>query len=182
MWIPADLLLKNNSREGAAENTSAEILDGRLSLVPAPGTKHQAVSLRMAAALHRDVEAKNLGQVFQAPYSVVLSRKHVVQPDILFVRKERRGMFGEKSLQGAPDLVIEILSQGTWERDIKLKRKIYRDFEIPEYWIVDPAVETVEVLIWSEMGYVSAGVCRRSDRLSSPLMPLKLPLSRVFRH
>jgi Uma2 family endonuclease len=158
-----------------------EILDGNLWLVQPPGTKHQAVSLRMASALLRQVDAGNLGHVFQAPFSVVLSRDNVVQPDLLFIRKERSGMVGELSLQGAPDLVIEVLSQATRVRDIRLKKKIYADFEIPEYWIVDPAHETVEVLIWSEMGYVSAGVCRNPDYLNSPLMPLGLSLSAVFR-
>jgi Uma2 family endonuclease len=180
MSRPESLQLKYSFYGLRSETGRFEILNGNLWLIHAPGTKHQAVTLRMAVALHRHIDAGDLGQVFQAPYDVVLSRANVIQPDILFVRKERRGMVSEINLQGAPDLVIEVLSQGTRERDIKLKRKIYADFGIPEYWIVDPVFETVEVLIWSEMGYASAGVCRNSDRLYSPLLLLDLPLSSIF--
>jgi Uma2 family endonuclease len=112
---------------------------------------------------------------------VIFSEENVVQPDILFVRKERAGIIGEMNLQGAPDLVIEILSAGTRSKDLDLKRKIYAGFGVQEYWIVDPELATVEVLVWSELGYITAGVCGRSDRLSSPLLPdLNVPLSEVF--
>jgi len=179
MGIPAKLLYRCNSHL-LPETGRFEILDGDLWPIYAPGTKHQAVSLRIAAALLGHVDAGNLGQVFQAPYKVILSRENVIQPDILFIRQERRGMLGEMNLQGVPDLVVEVLSRNTRERDIRVKRKIYSGFEIPEYWIVDPALETVEVLLWSEMGYASAGVCRRPDRLFTPRMPLGLQLSSVF--
>ena len=181
MSIPLSFLYPYGRSGLISGNGRFEIPEGYLSATTAPGTRHQAVSLRMAIALLKHIEARNLGRVFQAPYGAVLSRETVIQPDILFVRRERRGMIGPMSLQGAPDLVIEILSQSTREVDLTIKRKIYSRFEIPEYWIVDPGVDTVEVLVWSEMGYASAGVYGKSERLSSPLLPLNLHLSRVFK-
>ena len=158
-----------------------EMLDGVLCMISVPDTRHQAVALRMASALLERVEAGNLGLVLQAPYSVMLSGNTVVQPDILYVRKERRGMVGRMNLHGAPDLVIEVISEGTRLRDLSLKRKIYARFEIPEYWIVDPEAEKVELLIWSEWGYATAGVLGKSGRLSSPMLPLGIPLSGIFK-
>jgi Uma2 family endonuclease len=163
------------------EDKRYEILDGELYVVAAPNTRHQRVSKRLETALIRQVEEKGFGEVFYAPYDVLLSEENVVQPDIMFVRKERFAIIGELNIHGAPDLVIEILSPGTRTKDLEIKRKIYAGFGVQEYWIVDPDAATVEVLIWSEPGYVSAGIYAKSQRLSSPLLPeLNLPLDEVF--
>ena len=163
------------------EDKRYEILDGDLYVVAAPNTRHQRVSRKLEVALIQHTEDKGLGEILHAPYDVIFSEENVVQPDILFVRKERAGIIGEMNLQGAPDLVIEILSAGTRSKDLDLKRKIYAGFGVQEYWIVDPELATVEVLVWSELGYITAGVCGKSDRLSSPLLPdLNVPLSEVF--
>src|SRR3989304_6039825 len=76
------------------EDKRYEILDGDLQVVPAPNTKHQTVSLYLSLALLQHVRSENLGQVFHAPYDVILSREDIVQPDILFVRDERKGIIG----------------------------------------------------------------------------------------
>ena len=163
------------------EDKHYEILDGELYMVAAPNTKHQRVSIRLVVALLQHVEQKDLGEIFHAPCDVLLSDENVVQPDILFVRKERAGIIKEANLQGAPDLVVEILSPGTRSKDLELKRKAYARFGVQEYWIVDPEADTVEVLVWNELGYVTAGVYAKADRLSSPLLPeLNLPLSKIF--
>jgi Uma2 family endonuclease len=163
------------------EDKRYEILDGDLHMVAVPNTDHQRISINLASALLQHVRKGELGQVLEAPFDVVLSEESVVQPDILFVCKERLGIIGELNLQGAPDLVIEILSAGTRSKDLEIKRKIYARFGVQEYWIVDPEAATVEVLVWSEAGYASAGVYGKSERLSSPLLPeLELPLSEIF--
>jgi Uma2 family endonuclease len=163
------------------EDKRYEILDGELHVVPAPSTKHQRVSLNLEVALHQYAKIKTSGEVYHAPCDVLLSEENVVQPDILFVRKERLGIIGEGNIRGAPDLVIEILSPSTRTKDLEIKRKIYHGFGVKEYWIVDLDDATAEVLICSESGYVSAGVYGKSQRLSSPLLPeLNLPLDEVF--
>ncbi len=147
----------------------------------ADGIRHQLVSLKMAAALLVYAESGNLGQVLQAPCDVVLSRQCIVRPDILFVKRDRCGLIGEKSLWGPPDVVIEIMSQDTREHDLKTKRSLYSRFKVREYWIVDPNPGRIEVLRWSELGYATAGVYRTSQCLSSAVLPnLRIPLSKVF--
>jgi len=163
------------------EDKRYEILDGELFMVAAPKTKHQRVSLNLSVALFHHVRDRRLGQVLVAPCDVILSEENVVQPDILFVRRERTGIIGEANITAAPDLVIEILSAGSRCKDLELKRKTYAQFGIQEYWVIDPDAETAEVLVWTETGYVTAGTYGKSDSLSSPLLPdLNVPLSEVF--
>jgi Uma2 family endonuclease len=163
------------------EDKRYEILDGELYVVAAPNTRHQRISIKLSAALLQHVTRRELGDVLAAPCDVVLSEENVFQPDILFVRKERIGIIGEANLQSPPDLVVEILSEGTRGKDLEIKRKIYARFGVQEYWVVDPEAATIEVLVWSELGYATAGVYGISTRISSPLLPeLNLPLSEIF--
>jgi Uma2 family endonuclease len=163
------------------EDKRYEILDGDLFMVPAPGIKHQSVSLNLTMALFQHIRDYRLGRLLEAPCDVILSNEDIVQPDILFIKSDRCGIVGELNIQGAPDLVIEILSPGTREKDLEIKRKIYARFGVQEYWIVDPAAETVEVLTRSALGYAPAGTYGKSDGLSSPLLPdFKLPLIEIF--
>jgi Uma2 family endonuclease len=163
------------------EDKRYEILDGELCVVPAPNIRHQRISRTLLVALTQHASEMGLGEFFHAPCDVVLSDETIVQPDLLFVREERVGIIGASNLQGAPDLVLEILSIGTRSRDLEIKRKFYAGFGIQEYWIVDPEADTVEVLVWNETGYVSAAVFGKSDRLFSPLLPeLNLALVEIF--
>ncbi len=163
------------------EDKRYEIIDGELFVVPAPNVRHQTLLVRLSAILLH-AEARGLGKVLPAPCDVVLSDENVVQPDILFVTKERLGIVGEANIGGAPDLVVEILSPSSRRKDLEAKRKLYAGFGVREYWIVDPEAETVEALVWGEQGYTSAGIYGRSDHLSSPLLPeLNLGLVDLFR-
>ncbi len=162
------------------EDKRYEILDGDLCVVAAPNMRHQRISKRLERALTA-LEEKGLGEMFHAPYDVILSDENVVQPDLLFVRKENAGVVTDMNLQGPPDLAVEILSPGTRNKDLEIKRKIYASYGVQEYWIVDPNVHSVEVLVLSETGYTSAGVYGKTGRFSSPLLPeLNLSLSEIF--
>ena len=90
-----------------------ELLDGDLVMTPAPNLKHQRVQVRLGERLARFVREHALGEFFFAPCDVVLSDTDVVPPDLLFVSKERAHLLsGGDNVQGAPDLVVEILSTG----------------------------------------------------------------------
>jgi Uma2 family endonuclease len=163
------------------EDKRYEILDGDIYVVAAPNIRHQSVALNLEVALFQHMKETGLGSILHAPCDVILSEENVVQPDILFVRKERAGIVGESNLQGPPDIVIEILSEGTRRKDLEIKKKIYAQFAVPEYWIVDPEANTVEVLLSCERGYVTAGVYGKQDSLSSPTLPdFKLALTEIF--
>jgi Uma2 family endonuclease len=165
------------------EDKRYEILDGDLCMVSSSNTKHQRVSKKLLVALARQVEERNLGEVFIAPYDVVLSDDNIVQPDILFIAGGRVGLVGELNLHGAPDLVVEILSAGSRRKDLEAKKKIYARFGIRECWIVNPDAETIEVQVWSEIGYLRHAVYTKSKCLSSPLLPsVRIRLQDIFRN
>ena len=162
-----------------------EILDGDHVMSPAPKTKHQRLVLRLALALERHADEHGLGEVFVAPFDVLLSDHDIVQPDIVFVSDDRLGIVDEDNCKGAPDLVIEILSSSTRRRDLIEKRKRYEHFGVREYWAVDPAVDTVQVFRPDEGGAyarVAEWSAEAGDALSSALLPeWRLALTDLFR-
>jgi Uma2 family endonuclease len=163
------------------EDKRYEILDGELYEVKTPNTRHQTVLGQMMCPLFHHTRDMKLGELLLGPCDVILSDENIVQPDILFVSKERRGIIGEANISGPPDLVIEILSPSSRSKDLEVKRKLYASFGVREYWIVDPEAETLDVLVWSEQGYTSAGNRGRSERLSSPVLPeLDIQISLFF--
>ena len=122
------------------------LIDGELYMAPAPSSRHQRLPLKLARLLADFIEGHGLGEVYIAPLDVILSEEDVLQPDLLFVTQERRGIVSERGCEGPPDLVVEILSPATEQRDRELKRKVYAKFGVPEYWLVDPQAESIEVM------------------------------------
>ena len=159
-----------------------ELLDGELIMVPAPNLKHQQVQVRLGQCLWRFIRDHKLGEMFYAPCDVVLSDNDIVQPDLLFVSREREHLLsGGKNVQGAPDLVVEILSPSSAEQDRGKKRALYGKHGVTEYWLVDPIAETVS--IHRQRGGVLAATdtFSREQTLRSPLLAgLELRLDDVF--
>lgn len=124
-----------------------ELVEGELLVTPAPLNRHQKIQMRLGAQLLLYAEAGRRGTVMGAPTDVVLSDETVLQPDVLFIARERESIIGEKSgIFGAPDLVVEILSPSTATRDLVVKRRLYQNYGVREYWIVDPESNFIEVL------------------------------------
>ncbi|MBC8181990.1 Uma2 family endonuclease [candidate division KSB1 bacterium] len=122
-----------------------EVINGELIMVAAPYTIHQTVSGNLEYELRTFVKNHKLGRIFDAPTDVVLDKTNVVQPDILFIARDRLNIITEKNINGAPDLVIEILSSSTAYYDLIEKKEIYEQFGVKEYWIVDPKKQRVDV-------------------------------------
>ena len=105
----------------------------------------------------------------------------VVQPDLLYVSRERRSIIGPSHVEGSPDLVVEILSEGTGQRDRRDKFSLYERSLVPEYWIVDPESESVQSFRLSDGRYADSGVYRTDTLLSTPLLPgLAIPVRALF--
>ena len=116
-----------------------ELIEGELYMTPSPITNHQRISRKIEFLLEKFVTENELGEIFDAPYDVYFDDENVVQPDILFISKDRLNIIGDKNLQGAPDLVIEILSESNAYRDLIQKKKLYAMHGVKEYWIKEPA-------------------------------------------
>jgi Uma2 family endonuclease len=118
---------------------------------PAPRILHQRIALALTVALYRFVEERDAGVVLEAPTDVHLA-DDVVQPDVLFVAGARRAIIGEQAVEGAPDLVAEILSRSTAYTDLRRKYDLYQRHGVREYWIVDPPRDVVEVHVLDSEG------------------------------
>ena len=155
----------------ASADKRYELLDGELIMVPAPNLTHQRVQFHLSQKLGQFILHHELGEFFYAPCDVVLSDTDVVQPDLLFVSRERAHLLsGGENVQGAPDLVIEILSPATADRDRGYKRELYGRHGVTEYWLVDPIAETVS--LHRQRGGVLAvtDTFGREQTLRSPLL------------
>lgn len=163
------------------EDRRYEIVDGDLYMVPAPVPYHQRVLRNLEYHLHRYVMERELGEILPAPCDLLLSETDVVQPDIFYISKARLSIIKDANIQGAPDLVIEILSPATEQRDRGIKRKLYARAGVTEYWLVDTTAKTVEVLTLQAGTYQRAGLYGLQDSLLSPLLAgLAIPLSKIF--
>ena len=129
------------------EGAPYQLIGGRLIMVPAPVPKHQAISRRIGFSLLKITEEFELGEVFYAPIDVYFSEADTFQPDIIFIAKHRRHIIGDKKIEGAPDLVVEILSPTTAAYDRNQKKAIYERHGVKEYWIVDPEEKRVELYV-----------------------------------
>lgn len=163
------------------EDKRYELIEGDLSMTPSPTSRHQIISGNLHFHLSDYVRKKGLGIVLAAPMDVVLSDEDVVQPDLLFISNDRKGIMGEKNIRGAPDLVIEILSPTSLERDAVIKRKLYAKHAVREYWIVNPDEKTIEVMTWSEKGFQTVQAYPRGATLRSPLLAgFSLSIDEIF--
>lgn len=158
-----------------------ELIDGELYASPPPAIRHQRISRDLGIALHRFLAANDRGEMLHAPTGVRLGDERVLEPDLVIVLAEHAHRISDQVIDGAPDLVVEVLSPGTARRDLSLKRSVYEDAQVPEYWIVDPESQSIEVLRIVDGAYVRGGLFRRKDTLTSALLPgLEIVLGEVF--
>jgi len=150
---------------------------------PSPNTKHQRTSGTLFTALKNFLHDHPLGEIFIAPYDVVLSDFDVVQPDLVFVATAQAAIVAEANIRGIPTLVVEILSEGNRRLDEVIKRQRYEHYGIPEYWILDPELAQVKIyrLIDGRYGQATVLTLEAQDVLTTPLLPnLSLPLATLF--
>lgn len=126
------------------EGTLAQLINNQIFMSPSPTNSHQKVLDKIYRQLGNYVEEHQLGETRCAPFDVYLNRKNVYQPDIIFIANENLHKLQENGFYGAPDLVIEILSPGTWRFDKEDKKDEYERSSVKEYWMVEPRDKTTE--------------------------------------
>ena len=158
-----------------------ELISGELAMTPSPSTKHQRIAGELFYQIKRYLDDHPAGVLFFAPMDVVLSPHDVVQPDLLLVLNENRGLIEENAIAGAPDLVAEVLSAGTLERDVIHKTGLYERYGVKEFWRVDPQLERIERLNRPGGKLEVTATFTKNERLESLLLPeLTIGLDAVF--
>ncbi len=153
-----------------------EILAGELAVTPAPGRRHQTVVGELFSLLHAHVKARGLGQVFVSPFDVILDDTSIVQPDIVYVAAERLGIVAERGVEGAPSLVIEVVSPSTRQRDRSVKFQLYARHGVPHFWIVDPDARSIDAHVLRSGAYVVGARAAGDDPFcAEPFPDLTIP-------
>src|SRR5688572_16883491 len=161
-----------------------ELIDGEHYVTPTPNLKHQAISRNLAGLIWSYLQQRPIGRVYAAPLDVIFSDFDVVEPDVLYISHERRAKLpASQWVKGAPDLVVEIGSPSTRKRDETTKRRLYERFDVGEYWVIDPELETIKVFRRVSDKYERTGelTLESADVLTTPLLPdLQMPLAKIF--
>ncbi|MCL4521988.1 MAG: Uma2 family endonuclease [Firmicutes bacterium] len=158
-----------------------EILEGDLAVSPSPNQKHQRCVWRIVSFFQL-MEQAGYGQGYAAPFDVVFDEHNVTEPDVLFIRTERLSIVTEANVQGAPDLVVEVLSPSTRARDLGVKVHLYARFHVQEYWVADPDAETLTVYRLGADGYQQVGPLHDFNPVQSSLFPKStLVVAELFR-
>ena len=164
------------------EDKRYELLDGELVMRPLRPTKRtRGTQAELGYHLMAFVKAKGLGRIYYSSTDVVLSDIDVVQPDLLFVSTARTHIITPANIQGAPDLVVEILSPSTAERDKGYKRALYAQHGVKEYWVVGTDAGAITVLLLGDDGYEVVDTFGEVDTLISPtLAGFSLKVDEIF--
>ena len=163
------------------EGKPYQLINGELIMTPAPTTVHQRVSRRILRILDEFIVTNKLGEVFYSPIDVYFSETETYQPDIIFISGDRLSIIGEEKIEGPPDLIVEILSPTTAYYDLRHKKRIYEQYDVKEYWIVDPMEKSMEVYENKNKSFKLVKNYDQSDVLQSHLLQgFEMPLSKVF--
>lgn len=160
-----------------------EIVDGVHYVTPAPDVRHQLLSMRLATAISTYLEIHPIGMILAAPVDTVFTRWDVVEPDLVFVADDQRSIITEPNIQGAPALVVEILSPRTKKRDLGVKKDLFDRGGVREYWVVDPKANTVTIYRRGDGGLAKLqSLPDDADAITTPLLPgFSLSLEKLFR-
>ena len=159
-----------------------EIIEGEHYVSPPPVVRHQRILLKLSHLVQTYLDAHPVGEILFAPVAVLLSEFNVFEPDLLYLSKEHRDLLTLKNVQGAPDLVVEILSPSTRSRDKRLKRDVYERAGVREYWTIDPDHDVVDVYRRTGAGAFDDPIrLERTGSLTTPLLPgLELLLEKML--
>ena len=147
---------------------------------PAPSIRHQHIVMALASCLH--LFARSRGDLaFTAPTDVKFSEHDVLQPDIVYVTKDRADIVGEAMLDGAPDLVVEVLSPSTAYHDLRGKMRIYESGGVREYWVIDPEERDIDIHENGPNGFQRTNRFNLDDTLTSALLEgFSVPLHEIL--
>jgi Uma2 family endonuclease len=161
------------------DNLRREIIDGELFVTPSPVVRHQRILRDLAFTFWTNLKENGGGEMLFAPMDVVLSDTNVVEPDLMFIPDDRFGILTDKHIHGVPALMVEVVSDTRMDR--VRKRDLYERFDVPEYWVVDPEADRVEVYRLTEDGYGKPKILEPGETLRYEGLPgFAIDLAQLF--
>jgi len=156
-----------------------QILDGNVYVTPAPSPRHQRICRELFRRLDEHVRRHGSGEVFFSPIDVILGPHDIVQPDLVVVAEP--GQVSDRGIEGAPRLVVEVLSRTTRDHDLGVKTQRYAALGVPHYWIVDPEARRIECLRLEDGRYRRIAPLESDTILRHPDWPgLRIELAGVW--
>ena len=148
-----------------------QIVNGVAHGSPSPYLNHQRILRKFQYALDEFVTNNALGEVFSSPLDVIFEEgKNRFQPDVLFISQARMHI-AQDWVRGAPDLVMEVVSTGSYRLDTEEKKTAYEHYGVLEYWLIIPQVKVVEVFALQEGRYQLHSIAEGEGRVQSRLLP-----------
>lgn len=150
MSVAAKKLSWDDIKDWPESAGRTEIVDGELVLSPTPATRHQRICTELGVKIVSFNHSRDLGVVFTSPMHAILAKHVHFEPDLCLVLNENRHLIRENYIDGAPDLVIEVISELNRTHDTVVKFQAYAAHGVREYWLVDPRED--EISTWGLEG------------------------------
>jgi Uma2 family endonuclease len=147
-----------------------ELHNGKIIYMASPTPRHQDVAMNLSSRMLIHANSNNLGKVYQAPLDTKFDEINTFQPDILFISKKHLSIIGKKKIEGAPDLVVEILSESNKPKEMSYKKYIYESYLVKEYWLINLEKSTVTVYQNIEGELLPLGIFSRNDLIESKVL------------
>lgn len=158
-----------------------ELIEGEIHVSPAPNRLHQTIVKNLIFLLEMHLKRHPIGKVFVSPFDVLLTDINAYQPDVCYFSKARYTSLTEQGADGAPELVVEVLSARSAKHDLGVKKEIYARTGVEEFWSVDPVKRTVTVFELDESTTTPRATLSEGKTLTTPLLPgLKIKIRDVF--
>jgi Uma2 family endonuclease len=152
--------------------TRVELVEGEAIISPVPNKKHQRICRKLSAPIIPYVESRGLGEFYPHPIHIVLAAGVEYEPDCCFIAAGRDDDPDGATFAGAPDLIIEVISESNRSHDTVVKFRDYERFGVKEYWLVDPRASHVRVFhLDADGNYESLGVFAPGEQIVSRLFP-----------
>ncbi len=130
-----------------------QLINGKEVEMPSPLIRHQKVSRLLQRIIEDFLLQHQLGELFNAPLDVIFEEGvNRVQPDLIYISDENKGIIKDW-IRGVPDLLVEVVSKGSFYIDTVDKKEIYQKYGVKEYWIIFPEYDTIEVFSLENDGY-----------------------------
>ena len=164
-----------------SDSGNYELHNGQIIYMASPIPAHQKVSMRLSSRLFNHIDRHKLGEILTAPMDVVFTPNDTVQPDILFLSNERMHLLGNKKIEGAPDLVVEILSPSNSPKEMGYKKILYEMCGVREYWVINYDKKTLAQYENVDGEFFMRCIFQKTDTLTALcIKDFQTPMNELF--